>query len=143
MASAVICLSKGQRFNFSRYIFDSLVRNVDRSSKFYMYPYFIQLVIQAQVVDLSSHTTRYISPALTQKVFANMRRVGKGFSGNVTEEIADDVAQPTSPLPPSLVIPSSPPYQSPRPHPPQAAEDSSLLVQQVLDKYSALDLRVE
>nr|GFB67344.1 hypothetical protein [Tanacetum cinerariifolium] len=25
--------------------------------------------------------TRYISPALTQKVFANMRRVGKGFSG--------------------------------------------------------------
>nr|GEZ46568.1 hypothetical protein [Tanacetum cinerariifolium] len=47
MASAVICLSKGQ----------------------------------AQVVDLYSHTTRYISPALTQKVFANMRRVGKGCSG--------------------------------------------------------------
>nr|GEZ00351.1 retrovirus-related Pol polyprotein from transposon TNT 1-94 [Tanacetum cinerariifolium] len=51
------------------------------SSKFYMYPRFVQLIIQAQVVDLSSHTTRYISPALTQKVFANMRRVGKGFSG--------------------------------------------------------------
>nr|GFA46110.1 hypothetical protein [Tanacetum cinerariifolium] len=33
-----------------------------------------------QVGDLSTHTTRYISPALTQKVFANMRRVGKGFS---------------------------------------------------------------
>nr|GEZ78400.1 hypothetical protein [Tanacetum cinerariifolium] len=81
MASAVICVSKGQRFNFSRYIFDSLVRNVDSSSKFYMYPRFIQLIIQAQVVDLSSHTTRFISPALTQKVFANMRRVGKGFSG--------------------------------------------------------------
>nr|GEW61633.1 hypothetical protein [Tanacetum cinerariifolium] len=36
MASAVICLSKGQKFNFSKYIFDSLVRNVDSSSKFYM-----------------------------------------------------------------------------------------------------------
>nr|GFA23214.1 hypothetical protein [Tanacetum cinerariifolium] len=36
MASAVICLSKGQRFNFSKYIFDSLVRKVDSSSKFYM-----------------------------------------------------------------------------------------------------------
>nr|GFA62762.1 putative ribonuclease H-like domain-containing protein [Tanacetum cinerariifolium] len=81
MASAVICLSKGQRFNFSMYIFDSLVRNVDSSSKFYMYPRFIQLIIQAEVVDLSSHTTPYISPTLTQKVFANMRRVGKGFSG--------------------------------------------------------------
>nr|GEU82677.1 retrovirus-related Pol polyprotein from transposon TNT 1-94 [Tanacetum cinerariifolium] len=30
--------------------------------------------------DLSSHFTKYTSPALTQKVFANIRRVGKGFS---------------------------------------------------------------
>nr|GEY77533.1 hypothetical protein [Tanacetum cinerariifolium] len=73
--------AEGVRFSFSRYIFDSLVRNVDSSSKFYMYPHFIQRIIQAQVVDLSSHTTRFISPALTQKVFANMQRVGKGFSG--------------------------------------------------------------
>nr|GEY27816.1 hypothetical protein [Tanacetum cinerariifolium] len=42
---------------------------------------------------------------------------------NVTEEIADDVAQPTSPLPPSPVIPSSPPHQSPRPPSPQAAKE--------------------
>nr|GFA54725.1 hypothetical protein [Tanacetum cinerariifolium] len=34
-----------------------------------------------QVGDLSTHTTRFISPALTQKVFAYMRRVKKGFSG--------------------------------------------------------------
>nr|GEW61149.1 uncharacterized mitochondrial protein AtMg00810-like [Tanacetum cinerariifolium] len=32
------------------------------------------------LLDLSSHTTKYTSLALTQKVFANMRRVGKGFS---------------------------------------------------------------
>nr|GEX04865.1 hypothetical protein [Tanacetum cinerariifolium] len=38
MASAVICLSTGRKFNFSKYIFESLVRNVDSSSKFYMYP---------------------------------------------------------------------------------------------------------
>nr|GEY59388.1 hypothetical protein [Tanacetum cinerariifolium] len=81
MASAVICLSKGQRFNFFKYIFDSLVHNVDSSTKFYMYPRFIQLIIQAQVGDLSTHTTRFISPALTQKVFANLIRVGKNFSG--------------------------------------------------------------
>nr|GEZ59821.1 hypothetical protein [Tanacetum cinerariifolium] len=36
---------------------------------------------QKQVGDLSTHTTKYTSPALTQIVFANMRRVGKGFSG--------------------------------------------------------------
>nr|GFA95944.1 glutamic acid-rich protein-like [Tanacetum cinerariifolium] len=38
MASAVICLSIDRKFNFSKYIFDSLIRNVDSSSKFYMYP---------------------------------------------------------------------------------------------------------
>nr|GEW44212.1 hypothetical protein [Tanacetum cinerariifolium] len=72
--------AEGQRFNFSKYIFESLVRNVDSSSKFYMYPRFIQLIIQTNIADLSTHTTRYISPVLTQKVFATMRRVGKGFS---------------------------------------------------------------
>nr|GEW37852.1 hypothetical protein [Tanacetum cinerariifolium] len=30
--------------------------------------------------DLSTHTTKYTSPALTQKVFANIRRIGKWFS---------------------------------------------------------------
>nr|GEY22858.1 hypothetical protein [Tanacetum cinerariifolium] len=81
MASALICLSSSQRFNFSKHIFESLVRNVDSSSKFYMYPRFIQLIIQTNIADLSKHTTRYISPVLTLTVFANMRRVGKGFSG--------------------------------------------------------------
>nr|GEW67507.1 synaptobrevin, longin-like domain protein [Tanacetum cinerariifolium] len=38
MASAVICLATGRTFNFSKYIFESLVRNVDSSSIFYMYP---------------------------------------------------------------------------------------------------------
>nr|GEY30221.1 hypothetical protein [Tanacetum cinerariifolium] len=81
MASAVICLSTVRKFNFSKYIFESLVRNVDNSSKFYMYPRFIQLIIHNQLGGLSTHTTKYTSPALTQKVFANMRRVGKGFLG--------------------------------------------------------------
>nr|GEV22469.1 hypothetical protein [Tanacetum cinerariifolium] len=38
MASAVICLSTCCKFNISKFIFDSLVRKVDSSSKFYMYP---------------------------------------------------------------------------------------------------------
>nr|GEV54464.1 hypothetical protein [Tanacetum cinerariifolium] len=82
----------------------NLVRNVDSSSKFYMYLRFLQLMIRAQVSDLSSHTTKYSSLALIQKVFANMRRVGKGFSGvetplfegmivtQQTDDVADEVA---------------------------------------------------
>nr|GEU71633.1 ribonuclease H-like domain-containing protein [Tanacetum cinerariifolium] len=80
MALALICLATGRTFNFSKYIFESLVRNVDSSSKFYMYPRLIYLIIQNQLGDLLTHSTKYISYALTQKVFANMRRVGKGCS---------------------------------------------------------------
>nr|GEY44955.1 hypothetical protein [Tanacetum cinerariifolium] len=58
----------------------NLVRNVDNPSKFLMYLRFLQLMINAQIGDLSSHTTKYTSPTIRQKVFANMRRIGKGFS---------------------------------------------------------------
>nr|GFC02308.1 hypothetical protein [Tanacetum cinerariifolium] len=100
MASAVICLSIDRKFNFSKHIFDSLVRNVDSSTKFYMYLRFLQLMIRAQVGDLSSHSIKYSSHVLTQKVFANMRRVGKGFSrvdtplfeGMIVAQQIDDVA---------------------------------------------------
>nr|GEV79583.1 hypothetical protein [Tanacetum cinerariifolium] len=61
----------------------------------------IYLATDAQVCYLSSHTTKYTSLALIQKVFANMRRVGKGFSGVDTplfegmlipQQVNDDVA---------------------------------------------------
>ncbi|GJW94300.1 putative ribonuclease H-like domain-containing protein [Tanacetum coccineum] len=38
MASAIICLATNQKFNFSKYIFESMVKNVDSSIKFLMYP---------------------------------------------------------------------------------------------------------
>nr|GEU70161.1 hypothetical protein [Tanacetum cinerariifolium] len=138
MASAVIYLSTGRKFILSKYIFDSLVRNVDSSIKFYMYPRFLQPMIRAQVGDLSSHTTKYSSPVLIQKVFANMRRVGKGFSGvetplfkgmivaqqadDVADEVAagvaiDDVpaadAEPTLPSPTPTTQPPPPSQELP------------------------------
>nr|GEW60468.1 hypothetical protein [Tanacetum cinerariifolium] len=97
MASAVICLATGRKFNFSKYIFDSMVRNVDSPSKFLMYPRFLQVIINAQVADLSSHNNQYTSPALTQKVFANMRSVGKGFSRVETSLFATMLVQPQPP----------------------------------------------
>nr|GEX31650.1 hypothetical protein [Tanacetum cinerariifolium] len=141
MASAVICLAICRKFNFLKYILDNLVRNVDSSSKFYMYPRFLQLMIHSQVSDLSSHTTKYSSPALTQKVFANMRRVGNRFSGvetllfegmlvtqqaaadnvpaddvaNVADDDVDDVpaadAEPTPTSPPPTI--PTPPQEQP------------------------------
>nr|GEY33550.1 hypothetical protein [Tanacetum cinerariifolium] len=90
MASAVICLATCRKFNFSKYIFDNMVRNVDSTSKFLMYPYFLQVVIHNQVDDLTSDNTRYTPRALTQKVFANMQRVGK----ETHEEVVTMDAEP-------------------------------------------------
>nr|GEY29789.1 hypothetical protein [Tanacetum cinerariifolium] len=94
IASVVICLATGRKFNFSKYIFDSMVRNVDNPSKFLMYPHFLQVVINNQVDDLTSHNTRYTFPALTHKVFVNMRRVGKGFLRVETPLFASMLVQP-------------------------------------------------
>nr|GEV85838.1 hypothetical protein [Tanacetum cinerariifolium] len=154
MASAVIYLSKGQKFNFLKYIFDSLIRNVDSSSKFYMYPRFIQLIIQNQIGDLSTHTTRFISPALTQKAFANMRRVRKGFSGVETplfegmlaarqlaeEGIEEEQVQATDVVVAAVQETVTKDFTSSSPH---GAEFPTHLFQQVLDTCSALTHRVK
>nr|GEV46617.1 hypothetical protein [Tanacetum cinerariifolium] len=83
-----------RKFNFSQYIFDSMVRNVDNLSKFLMYPRFLQVIINAQVDDMSSHNNQYISSALTQKVFANMRRVDP-----IPTPLQAQPATPSSPTP--------------------------------------------
>nr|GEU39420.1 hypothetical protein [Tanacetum cinerariifolium] len=94
MASIVICLATCRKFNFFEYIFDRMVRNVDSPSKFLMYLRFLQVVMDNQVDDLTSHKTRYTSLAITYKVFANIRRVGKGFSGVETPLLASMLVQP-------------------------------------------------
>ncbi|GJZ42624.1 hypothetical protein Tco_0589879 [Tanacetum coccineum] len=84
MASAIICLATNQKFNFSKYIFESMVKNVDSSVKFLMYPRFVQVFLVKQVGDMSTHDEIFVTPSHTKKVFGNMKRVGKGFSRAVT-----------------------------------------------------------
>ncbi|GJU62252.1 hypothetical protein Tco_1244087 [Tanacetum coccineum] len=53
MASAIICLATNQKFNFSKYIFESMVKNLDNAIKLLMYPrretrLFPTIVVQAQ-----------------------------------------------------------------------------------------------
>ncbi|GJT38234.1 hypothetical protein Tco_0938099 [Tanacetum coccineum] len=63
IASAVICLAKKQKFNFSKLIFDAVFND------------------------------EYDTPSHTKKVFANMRRQGKDFSGTVTPLFATMLIQ--------------------------------------------------
>ncbi|GJU22213.1 putative ribonuclease H-like domain-containing protein [Tanacetum coccineum] len=84
MASARICLATNQKFNFSKYIFDSMVKNVDSVGNFLMYSRFVQVFLNKQVDGMSSHDRIDVTPSHKKKIFGNMKRVGKGFSRNVT-----------------------------------------------------------
>ncbi|GJV11783.1 hypothetical protein Tco_1353324 [Tanacetum coccineum] len=84
MASAIICLANNQKFNFSMYIFDSMVRNLENVNKFWMYPRFVQVFVNQQLGDMSKHKKTFVNPSLTKKLFGNMKREGTGFSGRVT-----------------------------------------------------------
>nr|GEW18001.1 hypothetical protein [Tanacetum cinerariifolium] len=120
-------------------------------------------VICLSTGDLSTHTTKYTSPALTQKVFANIRRVGKGFSrvetplfegmlvgqeieeGRDEEEHVEDVTagddaqkdvQNTQPQ-----SHQAQPQTQPQPQP--AVDFPMSLLQEALDACAALTRRVE
>ncbi|GJU81679.1 hypothetical protein Tco_1284044 [Tanacetum coccineum] len=84
MASAVICLATNQKFNFSKYIFDNMVKNLEGGVKFLMYPRFVQVFLDKQVEGMTKHKEIYVTPSHTKKVFVNMKREGKGFSRRVT-----------------------------------------------------------
>ncbi|GJX54216.1 hypothetical protein Tco_0282585 [Tanacetum coccineum] len=84
MASTIICLATNQTFNFSKYIFDNMVKHLEGGVKFLMYPRFVQVFLDKQVEGMTRHKEVYVTPSHTKKVFANMKRSGKGFSGRVT-----------------------------------------------------------
>ncbi|GJV68707.1 hypothetical protein Tco_1484216 [Tanacetum coccineum] len=106
MASLIICLATNQKFNLSKYIFDAMVKHLDGGVKFLMYLCFLQVFINQQLGDMSHHKKIFVNPFHTKKVFANMKRAGKDFSGRITplfdtmmvqasEEVGEDSDHPT------------------------------------------------
>ncbi|GJT87355.1 retrovirus-related pol polyprotein from transposon TNT 1-94 [Tanacetum coccineum] len=99
MASAIIYLSTNKKFNFSKYIFESIVKNLDNlSGKFLMYPRFVQVFLNKQLDGFPCHKRIYDAPSHAKKIFGNMKRVGKGFSGRVTPLFPTMVVQNQSEL---------------------------------------------
>ncbi|GJY48763.1 putative ribonuclease H-like domain-containing protein [Tanacetum coccineum] len=71
-------------FNFSKLIFDGMLENLDLK-KFLMYPRFLQLFSNNHLKDLPEpFNNTYETPSHTKKVFSNMARQSKSFSGKVT-----------------------------------------------------------
>ncbi|GKC61678.1 hypothetical protein Tco_1089276, partial [Tanacetum coccineum] len=95
MASVIICLATNQKFNFSKYIFDAMVKHLERGVKFLMYLRFLQVFINQQLRDMSHHKKIYVNPSHTKKIFANMKREGKDFFGRVTPLFETMMVHPT------------------------------------------------
>ncbi|GJU94356.1 hypothetical protein Tco_1319112 [Tanacetum coccineum] len=81
IATAIICLATNRTFNFSNLIFEAMVKNLDSRSKFLMYPRFIQIFLNKRKRMLLPHKRTFPTPTLTQKLFSNMKRASKGYSG--------------------------------------------------------------
>ncbi|GJS96077.1 putative ribonuclease H-like domain-containing protein [Tanacetum coccineum] len=79
-----IVVTEASKFNFSKYIFESMMKNFDSVVKFLMYPRFVQVFLDNQLEGMINHNRIYIAPSHTKKVFANMKRQEKDFSGRVT-----------------------------------------------------------
>nr|GEX53019.1 retrovirus-related Pol polyprotein from transposon TNT 1-94 [Tanacetum cinerariifolium] len=84
MAYAIICLADNQKFNFSKYIFDNMVKSLEGGVKFYLFPRFLQVFLDKQVEGMARHKDMYVISSHNKKIFTNMRRIGAGFSGVVT-----------------------------------------------------------
>ncbi|GJT98158.1 hypothetical protein Tco_1093676 [Tanacetum coccineum] len=91
IATALICLSTGRVYNFSKLIFDGMVANLKSKTKFLMYPRFLQLILDIQ----TENKHPYLAVTLTKKIFGNMKR---GFRG---------VPRPLLPAMLSIVDPSA------------------------------------
>ncbi|GJX80441.1 putative ribonuclease H-like domain-containing protein [Tanacetum coccineum] len=136
IATALICLSTGRVYNFSKLIFDGMVANLKSKKKFLMYPRFLQMILNIQ----TENKHLYLAVSLTKKIFGNMKR---GFQGAPRpllpsmllaaanpiagqEHAAVAQSQPSSsspqvpssqPTPPPIPTPTPPPIPTPTPPP--------------------------
>ncbi|GJW13689.1 retrovirus-related pol polyprotein from transposon TNT 1-94 [Tanacetum coccineum] len=119
IATAVICLTSNQKYNFSKLIFDGMLRHLDAKKKFVMYPRFISIFLDKQLMNVPVPLDHFPVNALTSKVFSFMVKKGKHFSGKVTPLFASMLVQPTEDEGATSERPSEP---QPTPSPPHPSE---------------------
>nr|GEX30443.1 hypothetical protein [Tanacetum cinerariifolium] len=145
MASAIICLATKQKFNFSRYILRSLVKNKEAGVPFYMFPRFVQLIVDHQLGDISHQQDIYDNPPLTKKVFANMKRVSTGFSRLITPLFENMLVPAAKEVAPKVPSPEPSPehtIHSPSNDPIPDANKDSLKFQELMDLCTRLSNKV-
>ncbi|GKA63157.1 hypothetical protein Tco_0762763 [Tanacetum coccineum] len=102
-------------------IFDAiqLMGHLDAKKKFVMYPRFIAIFLDKQLMNIPVPLDHFPVNALTSKVFSFMVKKGKHFSGKVTPLFASMLVQPTEDEGATSERPSEP---QPTPSPPHLSE---------------------
>nr|GEU69068.1 hypothetical protein [Tanacetum cinerariifolium] len=75
MASAIIYLANNPKFNFTKYIFDNMVKNLEAGVKFYMFLRFVQMFVNHQLGEIPIDTQD--TPILTQPSSSQSQRKHK------------------------------------------------------------------
>ncbi|GJR54970.1 hypothetical protein Tco_1405491 [Tanacetum coccineum] len=143
IATAIICLATNRTFNFSKLIFDGMVKNLDSKYKFLMYPRFIQIFLDKHKRFLNPHNRKYIAPTLTPKLFSNMKR---GFSGEQTPlfpsmlaiqaEEGEGSGHPSEPQPPPST--AQPIHEEPIPNVVSSSHQKTQTPRQALNQVTEL-----
>ncbi|GJR19999.1 hypothetical protein Tco_0968526 [Tanacetum coccineum] len=98
IATVVICLATNQVYNFSKLIFDGMMRHLDAKKKFVMYPRFIPVFLTNQLKNVPVPFDHFPINALTTKVQLWIQKVGCSASegeepedlGRIIQDIDDD-----------------------------------------------------
>ncbi|GJR11087.1 hypothetical protein Tco_0793739 [Tanacetum coccineum] len=91
MASAIICLATNQKFNFSKYIFDHMMKNLEGGVKFLMYPRFVQREVKG--------FSRRITPLFQTMMVQAPEYMGENLAAPTDSHSTPIITQPSSSKP--------------------------------------------
>nr|GEV28647.1 hypothetical protein [Tanacetum cinerariifolium] len=94
MAFAIICLATNQKFNFSKYIFNNMVKHLDGGVKFTMYPRFVQVFLDNQVEG--KDFSRKVTPLFQSIMVQAPEDIGEGSKIPTDPHHTPIVTQPSS-----------------------------------------------
>ncbi|GKE58465.1 hypothetical protein Tco_1497650 [Tanacetum coccineum] len=91
IASAIICLATNKKFNFSKYIFDSMMKHLEGGVKFLMFPRFVQVFLDKQ--GFSGRVTPLFATMMVQAPQAEEEDTEIPETGGPTESMADETEE--------------------------------------------------
>nr|GEY85278.1 hypothetical protein [Tanacetum cinerariifolium] len=128
IATALVCLATNRTYNFSKMIFDGLVKNVNNKAfKFLMYLRFLTMCLRMSQFGQITYTHTYVVSFHTRKLFTTLRVNSLSFSGRIVPFFdtmlvpqGEGLGTPTDPYhtPSSKAHPTSHTNHSSPTHPP-------------------------